>query len=174
VPHPIDRAVAVWRAMAEADLAEVVAIAAAIHVAHPERDAVFAERLFLYPRGCLILMQDGAVLGYAIAHPWLISAPPALDTLLGALPARPDCLYLHDVALRPAGRGHGATARLLARLDDLARAAGLARLALVAIPGTDRVWRRLGFLPRARADDATRGDGGYGAGAALMERPVHV
>jgi GNAT superfamily N-acetyltransferase len=170
MPHPIDRAVVSWRAMADADLAEVVAIAAAIHVAHPERDAVFAERLSLYPPGCLILMQDGAVLGYAIAHPWLSSAPPALDTLLAA----PDCLYLHDVALRPAGRGHGATARLLARLDDMARAAGLARLALVAIPGTDRFWRRLGFLPRACADDATLGEGGYGAGAALMERPVHA
>jgi hypothetical protein len=56
----------------------------------------------------------------------------------------------------------------------MARAAGLARLALVAIPGTDRFWRRLGFLPRACADDATLGEGGYGAGAALMERPVHA
>ena len=159
--------------MAAADLAEVVAIAAAIHVAHPERDAVFAERLALHPAGCMILHRDDAVLGYAIAHPWRRNAPPALDTLLGALPRDPDCLDLHDVAVRPGGRGQGAAPRLLRHLEALARDLGMPRLALVAIPGTDRFWRRLGFVAVEERDRATPGDG-YGDGAILMERPVRA
>ena len=159
--------------MAEADLPAVVAIAAEIHVAHPERDAVFAERLRLYPAGCMILGRAGATLGYAIAHPWRRAAPPALDTLLRALPWDPDCLYLHDVAVRPDARGKGAARTLLRRLDALARDIGMPRIALIAIPGTARFWRGLGFVVVEDPDPALSGDG-YGAGAARMERPVRA
>jgi GNAT superfamily N-acetyltransferase len=164
-------AAAAWRAMGQADLAAVATLARAVHAAYPERDAVFAERLALFARGCLVLERAGRVQGYAIAHPWRRAAPPALDTLLGALPRRPDCLYLHDVALRPAARGAGASRVALARLAAVARRDGLARIALVALPGTEGFWRRHGFAPVARPRLAAK-LASYGAGACAMEREL--
>mgnify|MGYP006272229919 CR=1 FL=1 len=160
-----------WRAMTRGDLAEVAAIAREIHEAHPERDAVYAERLGLFARGCLVLERDGRAQGYAIAHPWLRAAPPALDSLLGALPARPDCFYLHDIALRPAARGAGASGAALALFARIAHAEGLPRIALVAIPGTEGFWRRQGFTPVARPDLAAK-LASYGAGSQVMEREL--
>lgn len=157
--------------MVPSDLARVDAIARVVHLAHPERAEVFAERLALFARGCLVLEQDGALLGYAIAHPWTRAEPPVLDTLLGALPPRPDCLYLHDVALLAIARGTGASARLLSLLDRLARAARLGRIALIAIPGTAGFWRRQGFVPVARPELAAK-LASYGAGAQVMERGI--
>lgn len=160
-----------WRAMTPPDLPAVAALAAAIHVAHPEDDAVFAERLALFPAGCLVLEEAGEIAGYVLAHPWRRLAPPPLDTLLGALPADADCLYLHDVALAPAARGRGAAAAVLERLATLARESHLPGIALVAVCGTPPFWIRQGFVavdaPSLAAKLAS-----YGAGARLMERPL--
>ena len=73
----------IWRAMAAADLPAVAALADAIHLDHPEDAAVFAERLALFPAGCLVLDSAGIVDGYVIAHPWRLLAPPALNARLG-------------------------------------------------------------------------------------------
>ena len=158
--------------MSVRDLDAVVALAAAIHADHPERPEVFAERLALFPAGSRVVEAGEGVVGYAVAHPGLIGRPPALDTLLGALPTAPDCLYLHDIALLPQARGHGLATRLVADLEALAVAEGLDRLALVAINGLAPVWRRFGFLPTL--GDALLQDklAGYGDDAVYMTRGV--
>ena len=94
--------------MTAADLPAVNAIAAQVHVAYPEDAAVFAERLTLHPAGCCVLDGGTGVAGYVISHPWRIAEPPALDTLLGALPAPASTYYIHDIALLPAARRGGA------------------------------------------------------------------
>ncbi len=158
--------------MTAGDLGAVANIAREVHAAHPERDEVFAERLALFAPGCFVLARAEAAMGYAVAHPWRLRAPPALDTLLGALPARPDCLYLHDAALRPAARGAGWGAVLVTRLVQLARGEGLARLALVALPGTESFWRSQGFVP-ARPPAPAAKLAGYGRGALAMQRAIN-
>lgn len=152
--------------MAAGDLGAVSAVAAVVHPAYPESDAVFAERLRLFPAGCLVLEGDGAVLGYAVAHPWVRAAPPALDTLLGALPAGPGAMLLHDLALLPGARGLGAGREAVRRVAGLA---GGLPLALVAVGGTEAFWRRQGF--RAVADPALEALlRGYDPRARYMER----
>ena len=146
---------AIWRPMSAGDLEAVVALTAAIHADHPERPEVFAERLTLFPAGSCIFKAGGVALGYGLAHPGRIDRPPALDTLLGALPAAPDCLYLHDVALLPGVRGQGLAAQWVARLMGLAATERLTRLALVAVNGSAPVWHRVGFRPW-RKDHAWR------------------
>ena len=138
---------ATWRAMAETDLPAVATLADAIHVDHPEDGAVFAERLALFPAGCLVLESSGVVAGYVVAHPGRVLAPPALNARIGALPSEADCLYLHDIALAPSARGRGLAAVALERLVAVARAAGLPRIALVAVAGTGRFWTQHGFEP---------------------------
>jgi ribosomal protein S18 acetylase RimI-like enzyme len=143
--HPPAPQPQVWQPLTLADLPDVAAIAEAAHPLLPERLEVFAEKLSLFPAGCRKLIDDGRMAGYAIAHPWRYGDPPRLDTLLRALPARPDTLFIHDIALAPDARGRGAAAAVLADAAAIARAAGLPSLTLVAAYGTARLWRRFGF-----------------------------
>ena len=160
-----------WRSMRQEDLARVCAIADEVHPAHPEDAEVFAERLALYPEGCLVLEAGGHVAGYALAHPWMRAAPPALDTRLVTLPARADCLHVHDIAILPGARGRGAARAVLQELAVLAMREGLPILALVAIPGTRAFWRGQGFAVVDRPALAAK-LASYGTGARFMERPA--
>lgn len=151
--------------MTEADLPAVLALAGRIHPHHPESPAIFAERLALAPAGCRVLAAAGGLLGYAVSHPWTGEGPPALDTLLGGLPAAPGAWHVHDIALDPAARGAGHGGVVLRAL--LAQAP-LPRATLVAIPGTGPYWTRLGFRDApCQAADALAS---YGEGARFMAR----
>lgn len=135
-----------WRAMAASDLCAVVDIAAAVHAAYPESPEIFAERLDLFPAGCRIAVADGVTVGYAVMHPARLGRPPALDSLLGALPAGADVLYLHDVALLPRARGLGLGEAVTASAHALAAQGRLQRLALTATPEALSYWERRGFV----------------------------
>ena len=158
-----------WRPMRPVDLPAAERIAAVVHPDFPEDETVFAERLALYPEGCRLLVGEGEALGYAITHPWRRGEPPALNSLLGALPARPDTYYIHDLALLPGARGGGAAGRLVTLLAEQAR--GLPGMSLVAVNGSVPFWRRQGFSvvrePRLAAKLRS-----YDAEACLMERPL--
>lgn len=135
-----------WRPIrGEDDVATVAAIAAVIHKDLPESAAVFAEKIKLFPDGCLTARQDGEMLGYGISHPWRLYEVPALDAFLGGLPASPDCLYVHDVAILPKGRGRNMAGRYLDLIREIARNRGIARLACVSVYGTSAFWMRHGF-----------------------------
>jgi len=154
--------------MTSADLDAVAAIAASVHPAFPEDAAVFAERLKLYPAGCLMLDGDGGPVAYCLSHPWRAGDPPALNVRLCALPAQPSTYYVHDIALMPQARGSGAAAAVVARLVTLARAERLPTLSLVAVNGSGGFWRRHGF--RAVADDMLAARlASYDATATYME-----
>ncbi|MEJ1976896.1 MAG: hypothetical protein WDN49_13095 [Acetobacteraceae bacterium] len=56
---------------------------------YPEEPAVLAERLQLYPAGCLVLQVGQGIAGYAVSHPWLFGRPPALNARLEGLPDSP-------------------------------------------------------------------------------------
>lgn len=129
------------------DLPAVLDIAARVHPAYPEGEAVFTERLALCPAGCLVLDSGTGPEAYVLSHPWRIAAPPALNCALGALPTRPDCWYLHDIALLPHLRGQGAARAALAILAERAAQAGLSRIALIATGSAGTYWLRAGFTP---------------------------
>jgi GNAT superfamily N-acetyltransferase len=162
---------AAWRRMRDGDLAAIAAIAEAVHPNLAERPEVFAEKLALFSQGCFVLVRDGGgaagegadagsagvgVLGYAFAHPWRLNTVPKLDAFLTGLPENADCLFLHDVAVKPQARGQGAAAALVALLADLAEARGLRALALTAVYGSGRHWARLGFAPAGNDDIAAQ------------------
>lgn len=157
--------------MRAADLPAVIALAGRVHIAHPEAPDVFVERLELFPAGCFALDRGASLLGYAIAHPGRVGAPPPLNSRLGSLPDNANCLYLHDLALAPEARRRGYGADLLARMIELAARSSLDQLALVAVAGSGPFWHRLGFRPFE--DAALRAKlASYGADAAYMVRAV--
>lgn len=152
----------IWRPMSPADLAAVEALAEMLHPHHPEAPAVFTERLALAPEGCRVLAREDRLLGYTVTHPWDGLAPPALDTLLGALPAAAAAWHIHDVALAPEARGAGHAAAVVRAVS-----AGW-RTTLVALADAVPYWSRQGFRDAPCADTAALAS--YGDGARFMAR----
>ncbi|GLH80639.1 N-acetyltransferase [Bradyrhizobium sp. SSBR45G] len=156
-----------WRAMRPDDLAAVDAVAARVHPDFPEDAAVFAERLRLYPQGCRVLAAaDGEVVGYVVSHPWHGGQPPALNVLIGSIPAPASTYYIHDLALRPEVRGSGAASRIVDALIGHARTRGLTSLSLTAVNGSVAFWRKQGFVVVAPRVDGTMSS--YGEDARQM------
>ncbi len=159
-----------WRAMTPADLDGVVRAAAEAFPNHPEDRDCFADRLRLYPAGCCVLADAaGAVAGYLVAYPWRLDDAPALNARLAALPEDADVLYLHDLALTRAVRGAGHAGRGADLAVAMAREAGLARIALIAVNDAAPFWARQGFEPRHSPAMAAK-LAGYGPGALYMIR----
>lgn len=134
------------RPMQAADIAAVLAIQAVCYTAIvPESRTSLLAKLAASPSTCFIAGAGGDILGYLIALPWQFASPPLLNAESCRLPSVPDCLYLHDLAVAPAGRGGGAGQLLvetfLGRLRDLR----LPRACLVAIQNSAAYWARYGF-----------------------------
>ena len=125
---------------AAADLGERV------HVNYPEDYSCFYRRYELYSKGFFALTaNNGSLLGYGVAHPWLVGAPPRLNEYLFALPKDADCLHLHDIVVEKVVRVRGHAAALVHRWIELARSEGYAYATLVAVSGTEVIWRKFGF-----------------------------
>ncbi|WP_230531879.1 GNAT family N-acetyltransferase [Microvirga roseola] len=153
--------------MTEQDLEAAKILADKIHVNFPEDMDVFVERLRLYPQGCLVLAEEGRLVGYALTHPWRFGEPPPLNSRLGAIPRNATTYYLHDVALLPETRGRGHAARGVERLVDKARSEGFGNLSLVAVNRSQAFWERMGFRAVSHAGLETK-LASYGVDAVLM------
>lgn len=155
--------------MLDADLPGVLAVQRlAYGDGYQESAAVLAAKLRLAPSGCWLAEDDAAVLGYVFAHPWEMTPPP-LHTALADVPAAACALFVHDLAVAPAGRGSGVAARLFERVRARAVEAGFGRMSLVALADARGFWGRHGFVPTACGDQATPLPPGYGKGAQLMQ-----
>lgn len=153
-----------------ADIPHFSHIAATIHPGLPEDEAVFAQRIRVYPAGCLGLVDPDVttttgsdeLCGYAISHPIRWREPPALNALLpedddddddeerargGKFrePASPLQYYIHDLAILPAYRGHGLARLCVEKVLAHARECGFRTTALVSVYRTKAFWGRLGF-----------------------------
>ena len=146
-----------WRPMRASDLPRVAVIAAEIHTAHPEDDAVLVERLRLYAAGCHVLNTRGALAAYTISHPWRRSSPPALNTMLKRIPANADTYYLHDMAIVEAARRAGAASEIRRSIGGTRESCGLCdddphlrqRYGLVLEQARLSHYRRSGAAPAA-------------------------
>ncbi|MGV8856758.1 MAG: GNAT family N-acetyltransferase [Devosia sp.] len=134
-----------WRPLTPSDLPTVAAIAAIVHPGFPEDLAVLAERQQLYPDGTRLLELDGVAAGYVLSHPWRFRQLPALNALLGAIPADADTFYIHDLALLNKARGTGAAAMIVGEIQRHARARGFAHMSLVAVNDSLAFWHKHGF-----------------------------
>ncbi len=103
------------------------------------------DRFALFADGCFVAENKHGLIGYAISHPSVIGRPAPLNTVLPALDARADCLFLHDIALTQASRGLGLGRSLTEKLKAVARAHGYKRLGLVSVNNSRHFWTAQGF-----------------------------
>ncbi len=134
-----------WHPMQDRDVQHVTTLANSIHTDYPETEDIFAERLALYPLGCLVLKQDTAIRGYIISHPWQQNNIPELNNPIGNLPSRADTHYIHDIAIHPALRGGGWTGRALQHMRMIALSAGFDTLSLVSVGDAYGFWCKQSF-----------------------------
>lgn len=159
-----------WRQMTVNHIPSLIHVAARIHPGLPESDHVFAERVNLFPAGCLALVQEGSddLCGYLISHPICYRQPPALDSLLGEIAEGVDQYYIHDLAILPEWRGCG-----FAR-EGIERVLGIAKqyqsTCLISVYKTEPYWARYGFRPVEIEEGLEEKVRGYGEGAKFLER----
>ena len=160
-----------WRQMQGEDLQDVQALANELHPDLPERESVLREKYQLSPACCFVLISSERVQGYAFVHPWRVLTIPALDDFLHQLPAEPDCLYLHDIALIEQMRGQGALRALFDLILGFAVQSDLRSLALTSVHGSEAIWAHYGFV---RQDNPTLSTAlaSYGPSACYMMRAL--
>lgn len=158
-----------WVPLQPEDIPAVRAIADHVHPSLPERAEVLAEKQRLFPAGANKLLQEGRMVGYSFCHPWSDRTIPPLDALLGSLPEKTDCLYLHDLAVLPEARGHGTAASFMNLARGIAQRHQLPVQACVSVYGTDQLWARFGFRTEIRPELETK-LAGYGPTAKYMRQ----
>lgn len=141
-----------WRAMSGYDFGAVFEIANKVHPGFFEAEDVLAEKFALYRNGCYLLEVSERPAGYVLSHPWKRGSLPALNALLGAIPADADSYYIHDLALLPVTRGVGAAGQIVAALTKHAKAMGFPTMSLVAVNGSVAFWEKQGFAVEERPE----------------------
>jgi ribosomal protein S18 acetylase RimI-like enzyme len=162
---------AAWRQLSIEDVESLARIADKIHPGLPESNEVFAQRIKLFPAGCLALVScdDGTLCGYAISHPVRYRQPPALDSLLVESTGDVDQYYIHDLAILPEFQGYGLANTCIENLLEIAKS--YATTGLISVYGTATFWERYGFVPAAVMDESLRAKLlKYGEDAIFLER----
>ncbi len=133
-------------------LADLDAVQSVQHLCYPPRylepPESFGNKIRHAPDSCWVVETDGRVEAYLVCLPADERSLPGLHATDWRAPEQPSLLYLHDLAVSPGLRGKGAAQALIGQARAHAQAAGLRRLALVAVQGSEPYWTRQGFAPR--------------------------
>lgn len=161
------------RPMLPSDLPAMLAVQAQCYPpSMQEEGALLLARLQAAGDTCLVATDGDSVCAYLFAYLSVRGAVTDLGAPF-APAARPDTLYLHDLAVAPRAHGQGLARRLADHLLARGREHGLDWAALVSVQDTARFWAGLGFRS-ASARPAAPGHGlaSYPEGALYMERAL--
>ena len=153
----------------QVDIEAILAIQAVCYTEIvPETRVSLLAKLAASPTTCFVALLNGQIVGYLLSIPWEFANPPTLNAQSCQLPAVPDCLYLHDLAIAPAGRGAGVGQMLVDAFMQELHASGLHRACLIAIQGSASYWKRFGFEPVALTQPLADRLKTYGQGAQYL------
>lgn len=159
------------RTMTEADIPAVLEIQAICYTEiTPESGDSLHAKLRASRSTCFVAAIDGETVGYIIAVPWLFSSPPMLNAETCQLPAAPDCLYLHDLAVTERARSAGAGRALVDAFLHRLMESKIGRASLVAVQNSEAYWARHGFRAVQLSGQLKAKISSYGADARYMER----
>lgn len=158
------------RPMLRDDLPAVLAIQSVCYTQiEPESRASFEAKLAAAPASCYVALGGAGIVGYLVALPGLFGAPPPLNADACHVPAAPDCLYLHDLAVAPPARASGAGRALVEAFFGHLETARLARATLIAIQSSAPYWQRHGFRAVAAGAALQARLASYGGDVQYME-----
>ena len=99
----------------------------------------FNSKMQGYPDGSFVADLDGIV-GYVISFPYVIGKPCPINSVF-ELELKPDCYYIHDLCVLDEFRGKGIANKLAERILEIKWEV----VALVAVMGSNKFWRKFGF-----------------------------
>jgi predicted N-acetyltransferase YhbS len=102
------------------------------------------QKLALFPQGCFACVEKTVFYGYILSLPWLSGEVVPLNAAI-RLPPQPDCLYIHDLAVRAEARGRQIGRRLVEKVLHKGKELGFHACTLVAVQGSEPFWGKLGF-----------------------------
>lgn len=121
----------------------------------PESPAAYINKLEQAPDCAFVIVDQHEILAYLFAMPIMLNEPPALDSADYRLPSQANCLYLHDLAIAPSGRGQGLSQPLLKVFFNCANTRKLSQSSLIAIQGSAPFWNRYGFVQTELSNSAS-------------------
>ena len=166
---------ACWCELSVNDIKSLARVADQIHPDLLESDEVFAERVELFPEGCLGLLEGkgkNELCGYAISHPTKHRQPPAMNSLLGNIASGADQYYIHDLAILPRLRGRGLAQECINKLFAIAKR--YPTTCLISVYGTEPFWSHFGFVAVQIDDVLEKKLQDYGDDAVYLERKNEV
>lgn len=160
-----------------ADVPAVLALQAQCYAPqfHESADAFQAKLRATRGLHCSFLAVQGEQpLGYVVSLPVDDDQLPGLDAPEWAPARAPRTLYLHDLAVSPAGRAHKLGHKLVEQVLRRARDMGLQEVALVAVQDSCAYWQRLGFQEAGAPLSTALQDklDSFGPDARLMRRSL--
>jgi hypothetical protein len=84
------------------DIPYVYKIAMDTWTIHNESQTIYENKFCSFPEGCYVY-DDNGIKGYIISHPYNISSPPKINTLLTNVEI--NCLFIHDIVIVTKYRG---------------------------------------------------------------------
>jgi len=135
------------RPLTSEDLDQVLAIQVMVYPPGlQENAATFRDKFSLKPAGLFgVFDGDGGLGGYILSHPWRAGRVVPLGLARTVLPEKADCLYIHDLAVRPSFRGRGIARMLVNRIFEFGDGLSFDTYTLVAVQGSEPFWSRFGF-----------------------------
>lgn len=121
-----------------------------------ESEAVFRARLAQAPGSAWVAVTSQGVCAYLVAYPSLLGKVTPLGSEF-AIPASPDSLYLHDLAVSRRAAGLGVGKKLVQVALDAGRRIGLAYSSLVSIQNSAVFWRAFGYTDWNDLDHRQKG-----------------
>lgn len=135
----------------------------------PESKGSLNSKLMASPSTCFVACVGDDMIGYLISLPWIFAAPPILNAPDCEIPAIPDCLLLHDLAIAPTARKTGAGQALVNKFLSRLRELHFDRATLIAVQSSANYWRRRGFHSVDTTDSLRKKLSSYGKSVEYME-----
>ncbi|HLP79511.1 MAG TPA: GNAT family N-acetyltransferase [Acidobacteriota bacterium] len=115
-----------------------------------EHDNTFRTMMQIYPTGCNGIFTDDLA-GYLFFHPFTDGKIKPLDTQLH-LAGDENCMYIHDLAIRPSMQSKGYSTALLADCERITKENNFKTQALVAVQHSHSFWQKKGFVTVSEID----------------------
>jgi GNAT superfamily N-acetyltransferase len=136
------------RQLTEDDILSVLAVQREAYLPQLiEAAETFLNKLRLFPQGAIGYFVDGRLCAYIFSHPWIKDQVVPINHPISCLPPKPDCLYIHDLAVSPKYQAKGFGRRLLERVFKLGDSLGIRWYSLIAVQSSEQFWLKFGFQP---------------------------
>jgi ribosomal protein S18 acetylase RimI-like enzyme len=106
---------------------------------------VLGSKLDGYPAGCVVIIQQSQVVGYALSYPYTTGRVPSLHTTDSSSDV-PNGYFLHELSIAPTSQRQGLGQLLLHYIISHAQQQGYTSIDLVSVNGSLAWWKRQGCL----------------------------